>query len=81
MMAGSLLLPTASSLLSLFSSPSHLSHARQEHWHRYPVCKTVYVADLVVLIYVNLHTAHYCAGKRKVRRGGGLLPPSTPTPQ
>jgi hypothetical protein len=70
-MAGSLLFPAAmSSSSSWFSSPSRPSHARREHRRQCPVCKTVCVVELAVLIYVNRHTARRCGGKGEMRMGG-----------
>jgi hypothetical protein len=69
-MAESLLFPAAPLLLSLFSSPSRLSHARREHWRQCPICKTVCAVELVMPIYVNCHTVHHCRGKGEMRMGG-----------
>jgi hypothetical protein len=69
-MAGSLLFPAAAPSSSSFSSPSRPSHTRREHWCRCLICKTVCAVELVLLIYVNRHTAHRCRGKGKARMGG-----------
>jgi hypothetical protein len=69
-MAGSLLIPAAPPLLSLFSSPSCLSHARWEHWHKCPICKTLCAVELVMPIYVNCHTARCCGEKGETRMEG-----------
>ncbi len=70
MMAGSLLFPTAPPSSLLFSSPSRLCHAWREHQRQCPICKTLCTVELVVLNYVNRHSACCCGGKGETRMGG-----------
>jgi hypothetical protein len=70
LMAGSLLFPATPLLSLLFTSLSHLSHARQEHQRQCPVCKTMCMVKSVVPIYVNRHTARHCGGEGEMRMGG-----------
>ncbi len=69
-MARALLFPIAAPLLSSFSSPSHPSNAWREHWCRCPICKTMCAVELVVLVYINHHTACHCGGKGEAKMGG-----------
>jgi hypothetical protein len=69
-MAGSFLFPAIPPLSLLFSSPSHLFHARREHRRQCPICKTVCAVKSVVPIYINRHTACHCGGKGETRMGG-----------